>query len=92
MNQRSLRTLRLTFVILFFAVVALVNFTHIEKGPAGDVRCPACQLQQSVLGSIIAAVLFLPLFVVLLSRKPCRVPDFDFPFIPRLSSRSPPSA
>ena len=92
MTQHSLRALRLSFVVLFFVVVSLVNFTHTEKGPATDARCPACQFQQSVLGSVIVALVFLPLLVFLLSLRAVRVPEPDFPFIPGPSSRSPPSA
>jgi hypothetical protein len=92
MTKNSLRTARLTFALSFFAIVSLINFTHTEKGPAEDVRCPACQLQQSALGSVIAAFVFLPLLVVLLCLRDSRLPDYEIPFIPRLSSRSPPSA
>jgi len=92
MKRRSLRTVRLAFVLSFFAVISLVEFTHIEKGPLSDFRCPACKLEQSVLGSIIAAVIFLPLLALLIFLEAVRNPDYKFHFIPLVSSRSPPSA
>ncbi len=92
MRTRSSRIVRLAFVFSFVALVCLINFTHTEKGPASDVRCPACQFQQSALGWVLAAYVFLPLLVILVLLEANRSPDYEFHFSPRISSRSPPSA
>lgn len=92
MSKRSAQATRLAIALFFLAIVCLINFTHIEKGPASDINCPACWFQQTALGFVSAAFVFLPLLVLFIFIEALRCRDYQSLFIRPVTSRSPPSA
>jgi hypothetical protein len=90
MRKRDLRLIRLAIGLLFFLIVSFVHFSHTEQGAFSDFRCPACQLQHSVLSAALISFLFLPLLMILPFLEASTGPEYESQFTPTILPRSPP--
>jgi hypothetical protein len=90
MKRRNSRLVCLVIALLFFFIVSFVHFAHTEKGPWSDIRCPACQLQFSVLSGALVIFLLLSLLIMQLFFGPNPRPEYESQFASRISSRAPP--
>jgi hypothetical protein len=90
MSKRNLWLIRLAIALLFFLIVSFIHFSHTEQGPLSDFRCPACQLQHSVLSAALIIFLFLPLLMILPFLEPDIRPEYESQFTPTILPRSPP--
>jgi hypothetical protein len=86
------KVLVIGLIAMFAAMTAFVHFFHMEKGPGGDVNCPACQLQQSALGAHAIPVFLLPPLVEIVRVEPVACRSYESSFRPELASRAPPAA
>jgi hypothetical protein len=91
MKRGNSQLVRLAIAFLFLYIVSFVHFAHTEKMPWGDIHCPACQLQFSVLSVALVIFLLLPLLIMQLFFGPNPKPEYESQFALRISSRAPPA-